>query len=64
MTRIIIQHEPTIPWDLVSRYVGRAIDTQADIITFVDHIEVLRRPARPDVQAQSFIVRRVAPQTT
>jgi hypothetical protein len=64
MTRIIIQHDPDIPWDLVSLYVGRAIDTQADIITFVDNIEIIRRRTRPDVAAHSFIVRRVPPITT
>lgn len=61
MTRIIIQHDEDIPFDSVARYVNRAIETNADIITFLDNIEVIRRPSRSDVQATSFIVRRVPP---
>jgi len=53
MTRIIIQHEPTIPLETVFRHILTAREHPDPEVVFVDHIGVVKAPGH-------YFVRRVA----
>jgi hypothetical protein len=54
MTRIIIQHEPTIPLETVFRHILAARESPDRVVVFVDHISVFKTPGH-------YFVRRVEP---
>jgi len=62
MTRIIIQHSDDLDTLTALRRVRVVVAYRLPTPDVsIDNIEVIRRPARPDVAAQSYIVRRVPP---